>query len=687
MSLFIPRDLSWLIFNARVLQEAKDKTVPLHWRIKFLSIFSSNLDEFFRIRISNIKKSFSLSKKGMGNLYYDQPREILAKINALVAQLEIEFESVWNGILDEMALQKVFIKNTNNLTSEQQKFVINYYENEVETNIIPLLLNPKSKLPFLNDLTIYLGIKMLKNGKEPRFAIIEIPRTSSYNRFVILPSKSKGNTEIILLEDIIIYNIPHILKFLGYDNFQSYIFKITKNADFDIKSEEHKTKSLEEIVKKGVIERRLGKATRLIYEKNMDPVLIDLLIRKIKLQKSDVIIPGKHVHNFKDFINFPQVFKNSASTIKIEPFIHPDFDNYNLISDIILKKDVLLCFPYHSFRSVIDFLVEAAMDPHVEEINITAYRLAQYSKIMNALINAARNGKKVNVVMELRARFNEVENINWKQRLEIEGVRVLVGLPDEKIHCKICVIKKRINKKTLLYGFVSTGNLNETTAKLYADNMLLTSHKIIMSELLQIFSFIKNPKKSIFKKFSGFKNVLLSPGLIRAKMLDLIDTEITQVKLGKKAEIIIKLNALNDLELMLKLIEAADHGVEIKLIVRGIYSLIHKPEWKQHFKAISIIDEYLEHARLIYFYHKGDPQIYLSSADWMIRNLDARIEVAVKIDDPKIQNLILAMLNLQLKDNVKARILGENLNNDYVQSKEKEIRYQKEMYKLLKQHI
>lgn len=682
MPLYNARDISWLSFNARVLQEAKDPNVPLPLRIKFLGIFSNNLDEFFRVRVAGLKRAMELNSKITAESFFEEPQHILDKINTLVITQQDDFNAIWEGILQEMKLQNVYISTHLDLNYQQKIFVRDYFDEEVESNVIPILLDENKSMPFLQDKSLYIGIAMWKKNSHhnKKFAIIEVP-TRSNGRFTILPSTST-ETNVILLEDIIIENLPHIFSYFGFDQFSAHCFKVTKDAEFDLDNDV-RTSFVEKITK-GLKNRRKGKPTRFVFDKEIDEDLLIFLIRKLNLSKKDSIIPGQKIHNFKHFMDFPNVFKNHIQPEERSSFIHPELLNQGRVTDVILNKDVLLNFPYHSFVSVIDLLREAAMDPHVTTIHITAYRLASNSKIANALINAVRNGKEVVVMLELRARFDEEANIYWKEKFEEEGVKVLVGIPNKKVHAKLCIIKKRVKDKMTQYGFVSTGNFNEKTAKVYGDTMLMTSNPIIMADINRVFSVLKNPKRDPILALEKCKNLMVCPQLMREKIEKYIDKEIEEAKAGRKAEMIIKVNSLSDKELIKKLYEAAEAGVDIKLIIRGIFCAVNQKSFKKKIHAISIVDEYLEHARIMYFHHGGKDSIYISSADWMTRNLDYRIEAAVKINDKKLKRELLDILELQLRDNVKSRNIGKNLKNTYYKNDEKPFRSQIEIYNYLK---
>jgi len=679
---FIPRDISWLSFNGRVLQEAADENVPLSERIKFLAIFSNNLDEFFRVRVAGLKRALIFSDKEAKEIFFEKPQVILDRLNDLVIQQQQNFDHIWSEVQAEMVKKKVFIKTDEELNKKQQEFVKLYYEEVVESNVIPLMLDDARHISYLRDKSLYLGIAMHKTDweYETRFAIIEIP-THDNGRFILLPSP-KGEKHVMLLEDVIKYNLPHIFSYFGFDTFKAHAFKITRDAEFDIDNDINTT--LVEKIEKGIKNRRKGKPTRFVFDKDMDSTLVAFLIKKLNLSKKDSIIPGQRIHNFKNFMDFPNIFKSEKLPLERRSFDHPDFAGRQRISDVLVKKDVLLSFPYHTFHPIIDLLREAAIDPDVRSIQITIYRMAENSKVANALINAARNGKEVTVMLELRARFDEKHNLTWKERFETEGVKVLLGIPDKKVHAKLCIIKKRVTNKTIQYGFVSTGNFNEKTAKIYGDYCLMTSNRNIMADINKIFTALKKSKGDLSQGLKSCKNLLISPNNMRTTFLSLIDNEIAEARAGNNARIIIKINSLSDKLLIRHLYQAAAAGVKIEMIVRGIYCAVNQKKFKIPLHSISIVDEYLEHARVMYFYATGKELVYISSADWMPRNLDFRVEAAAQITNKKIKQELIDMLEIQLKDNVKARILNNKLDNTYVQNTKPPHRSQVELYKYLR---
>lgn len=679
MRSFIPRDLSWLSFNERVLQEAKDKTVPLFMRIRFLGIFSNNLDEFFKVRVAVIKRAIA-KQYSQEFTFEETPEIILEKINTKVLALQEEFENIWNNLQEEMAKKNVYILTPEELDVKQYKFVKKHYQDEVESNVIPLMLYPDQTLPYLRDDSLYLGVAMRKTmDAHPKLAVVEVP-TFANDRFVQLPGK-KNQKNIILLEDVLKINLPLIFSYFGADNFSAHTFKITRDAEFEL--EKDAKIPLDIKVAHAIKSRRKGKPMRITFDRNIDQTLLNFLLDKLQFGKKDSIIPGRKIHSFKHFMSFPNLFKEESSPKERKPFRHPKITKTQRVTDVILKEDILLSLPYHTFRPILDLLREAAMDPHVFSIKISVYRLASNSKIANALINAARNGKKVTVIIELQARFDEEKNLDWKEVFEMEGIEVLTGEANKKVHSKLCLIQKRKKKEKIAYGFISTGNFNEKTATLYGDHILMTADKEITDDIQQFFELLQNPFLTKAENFPAFNNLLVSPHNLRAPLLHFIDREIAAAKSGKKSHIIIKVNALSDHQLIDKLYEAIDAGVQIDMIVRSIYCA-KIPSFATNYRAISIVDEYLEHARVFYFYNNGEENTFLSSADWMVRNLDHRLEATVEIKNKKIKKELRKILELQLKDNVKARILNTQLNNKYVKKSGEKFQSQIEIHRFLK---
>lgn len=676
----IIRDISWISFNSRVLQEAADETVPLAERIKFLGIFSNNLDEFFRVRVATLKRMIEVGNKGHMHLEVS-PGMILEEIQEKVVEQQKEFDRIWNEILRELKKQKIFLITDKQVNKVQQQYITNYFNDEIRSNIVPLMIESIQAFPTLNDKSIYLACKMSKKDKSipQRFALVSVP-ARRLSRFIILPSKP-DEFHIILLEDIIRFCMPFIFSYFGYDVFSAHIIKVTRDAEIDIDNDV--ATSLIQKIEKGLRNRKKGKPVRFIYDKEIDASLLTYLVKRLGLSGKDNLLPGGRIHNFKDFIGFPESVFVQKNTRK-KPFLHPVLKNANRVTDVILKKDILLNFPYHSFDSLIDLLRESAIDPDVKSIKITCYRLAPRSKIVNALTNAVRNGKAVTVVIELRARFDEEANIEWKQVLEDSGVKVLIGVPDFKVHAKICLIKKIVNGRTVHYGFVGTCNMNERTAKIYGDHCLLTSDRFIMADINRIFHYLEQPKTRIHF-LRACKTLMVSPVSMRSQFIQLIDKEIKTALSKKKAGIIIKLNSLSDEILINKLYEAAKAGVEIKLVIRGIFCMLSENDkYAMPIQAISIVDEYLEHARVLIFHNGGKEKVFISSADWMVRNLDHRIEVSCPVFEKDIQAELKDIMQIQLSDNIKARKLDNELENQYINPRNtKKVRSQVDTYNYL----
>ena len=676
----IPRDISWLSFNARVLQEAADPGVPLQERIKFLGIFSNNLDEFFRVRVAALKRMIRFGDKARMHRE-ETPQRILDAIQEIVLEQQQEFSRVWEEISLEMRRVGIQLVRETELNRVQRDFVDRYFDEQVRPNVIPLMIEDIHDFPYLREKSIYLAVAMSRTDRtlKRRFSLIEVP-TQVLPRFVQIPSGKTAKHAIILLEDIIRHSLPRIFRFFRYDRFSAHIIKVTKDAEFDIDYDE--TTSYTDRIEKAVKSRRKGKPVRFIYDREIDPELLRYLIRRMGLARKDHLIPGGRIHNFRQFMDFPSsVFPGKIS--RPAPIHHQDIPDDARVTDIILQRDVMLHPPYHSFNPLIDLLREAAVDPDVRSIRITAYRLARNSRIVNALINAARHGKKVIVVLELRARFDEENNLAWKRILEEEGVQVLLGVQNMKVHAKICLIRKKSGKGSVYYGFIGTGNLNEQTAKVYGDHFLLTARKHIMADLVRVFKYLEKPGEDM-QLLSSCEHLLVSPVHMRSRLLTMIDREITEARAGRPASITLKLNALSDEELITRLHTAGLAGVKLRLIVRGIFCMrTEHAHYPVEAKAISIVDEYLEHARVMIFHQGGEEAVFISSSDWMVRNLDHRVEVAVRIEDAAIAAEIREMINIQLKDNVKARLLDDALSNEYVRDKGRKIRSQRQIHRFL----
>ena len=665
----INRDISWLAFNGRVLQEAADEENHIYDRLRFLGIFSNNLDEFFRVRVATLNRMTRTGGNKLKMHMEENPEKILASIMSIVLTQQQQFEKIYRDLVIAMEGKKIHFKTDKQLTKEQKIFVEAFFEERLHTRIVPLMIESIPSMPLLRDRSVYLACVLghSQSAMMHRYALIEIP-VGDLPRVVVLPS-AKGTKDLILLEDIVRYNLPYLFAPFGFDKFMGHLIKVTRDAELDLDNDFHS--NLIDDLEKGIKNRKKGKATRFVYDKQIDANLLEFMMKRLSLNKKDHMVPGGRIHNFKDFMDFPrEVFTDFNSRPK--PFVHPLLTQPCRIMDVISKKDVMLHFPYHSFDSVIDLLREAAIDPAVVSIRVTLYRLAKDSRVINALVNAVRNGKQVSVVIELKARFDEEANLMWKKRLEEEGVKVYIGLPEMKIHAKICVIKRREFNRTTQFGFVSTGNLNESTAKVYADHCLLTSNRQIMADINRVFDCLERPIPNL----TGLKTcrtLIPAPISMRKFFQAQIQKQISLSKRKKRGSLVVKLNSLSDDQLIHDLYDAAKAGVKSSFVVRGIFcGVMDQKSFKKQPQAISIVDQYLEHARVFIFGEEEQKQVFISSADWMVRNLDHRVEVACPIIDKEIQTELSHIMNIQLKENEKARILDAALSNQYVVPEEGE---------------
>lgn len=672
---FINREISWLYFNARVLQEAADTTVPLVERARFLGIFSNNLDEFFRVRVATMKRMLLLGKRAIA-IMGDDPAKVLKDIQRIVIQQQKLFEQIYSNIIKEFESQHIYIINEQELEAKQEEFVANYFREVVRPNLVPVMLYNKGDFPVLRDKAVYLAIKLYNTGKESEceYALIELPVAGHVPRFVELPSID-NKKYLIILDDVIRYGLHEIFSIFRFDHIEAYTIKITRDAELDIS--EDMSQSLIDKMSKGLKKRREGQTVRLVYDSSMPKDLYRFILQKNKLRQGDNLIPGGRYHNFKDFMNFPAVGGKKLMYKEKAPLPHPDFLGKISLLDVIREKDVMLTYPYQTFHYLIDILREAAMDPQVTSIKLTLYRVARNSRVINALINAVKNGKSVTVVVELRARFDEENNIYWANKLQDEGVKVIFGVQGLKVHSKLFLIKRKEGKGINLYAHIGSGNFHEGTAQVYTDVSLFTSDERITNEVDKMFGFYKNNYKR-----QTFRYLIVSPFNTRRKFLKLIDNEIKNAQSGKEAMIFLKLNNLSDREMISKLYEASNANVKIKLIIRGICSLVPGVKgMSENIEAIGIVDRFLEHSRILLFHNNGNEKIYISSADWMSRNLDLRSEVSLPVLDPQIQADLKAMLNIQWEDRVKARQQDATGSNKYLASSSaKKIRSQRETY-------
>jgi len=652
------REISWLSFNERVLQEAEDQSVPLIERIRFLAIFSSNLDEFYRVRVAALTRLTTLPK-GERNILGFSPGRILRKIQDIAIRQQVRFSETYEKvIIPQLADEKIFLLNEKQLNVSRGLFVREYFAAKVLPTLVPIMLDGVKTFPALRDKSVYLMAKLSRadNSRKARYALIEIP-TFAHSRFLVLPES--GNLRyIIMLDDVIRYCLGDLFSIFDYDVFDAFTVKLTRDAELDLDNDVNE--KFIDIMSKSLKQRRKGKPVRFVFDKDILPDMLSYLIRKIGLKRQS-LIPGARYHNFKDYIDFPNIGRASLEYMPIIPLPLVDLPLGASFFTLLKKKDILLHLPYQSFDYVVHFLREAAIDHQVKSIRITLYRLASNSRIINALINAARNGKHVVVMVELKARFDEEANIFWTNRLEEEGVTVFTQLQNLKVHSKICLIRRREGSKDIYYAHLATGNYNEKTSRIYVDQSFFTCDKRITLELHTLFREIADGTLK-----NSYQHLIVAPVDLRRRMLALIQNEIQFAKAGKAAGLTLKMNSIVDDEIIAKLYEASAAGVKIGMIVRGICCLVPgHPKFSENIKVISILDKFLEHSRIYMFNNGGKELCYLSSADMMTRNLDRRLEVAFPVYDLKLIKELRHILDIQLHDNTKARLIDASNSNTY----------------------
>jgi polyphosphate kinase len=663
------REISWLAFNKRVLQEALDASVPVLERLRFLGIYSNNLDEFFRVRVGTLNK---LIGKNLAKSLNFNPEEVLNEIYKTLKKDEYYFARAFSKIKKDLAANGVLFLHEGNLKADQLQWVKQFFNSNIRQGITPLILKDSLKFPAIKDKSIYLAIKMSQEETyKSQFSLIEIP-TDYFSRFVEVPCKDSSKKYVMLLDDIIRVNLSEIFKVFEMDTFEAFTIKVTRDAELEIDNDI--SNSIVDKLSKSLKLRKKGKPVRFIADKRIPSDLLHYILKRSQISKRNVVLSGKY-HNFKDFTKFPDFGMKHLLYDKNTPIPNFKMESGKTIFNTISNKDVLLFYPFNSFDYLLNFLREASIDPYVNEIKMSLYRLSKKSQIANILINAVKNGKKVTVVMEVTARFDEENNIYWAKQMEEEGIKVLYGNPNLKVHSKIVYITKKENNKTKYFCNISTGNYNEVTANIYSDISLFTSQPEIAKDVANVFKFLENQKPQTFKK------LMISPFSTRSIILQGIENEIKAHKEGKKGYILFKMNSLVDDQIIDKLYEASQIGVEIKLIIRGICCLIpNLPGISENIEAISIIDKFLEHARVYYFKNNPKEKLYISSADLMPRNIDFRVEVGVPIIDKLLQKKILNYLNLQLKENQKSRFHDLEMSNEMKREGIKSFRSQIEIY-------
>ncbi|TAI48312.1 polyphosphate kinase 1 [Flagellimonas allohymeniacidonis] len=667
---YINREISWLHFNSRVLQESEDKNVPLIDRLRFLGIFSNNLDEFFKVRYATVKRIVDAGKKGKSVLGGEKAKDLLEEITKIVIQQQAQSQEILLQIEEELKAENIFIIDETEINENQAEFVREYFFKKVNQELMTIILNDLTEFPLLKDTAAYLAVKMVMKDKElnassggNRYALIEIPK--GIDRFVVLPKEGEKNY-IILLDDLIRYCLDSVFTMFEYEAIGAHMIKITRDAELDIDND--LTKSFIEKISSSVEGRKISDPVRFVYDKSIDKDTLQFLKEKMNIIDTDSVIPGGRYHNRRDYMGFPSLGRTDLMYDKIEPLPVKGFSMIGSLLELIAKRDYLIYTPYHTFAYVTKFLREAALDPKVRAIKITVYRLAESSQVASALINAVKNGKQVTVQIELQARFDEQANIEYANQLKEEGVNLIFGVPGLKVHSKICLVEREEAEGIKRYGFISTGNFNESTAKIYTDYTLFTAHEGILKEMSRVFEFFETNYK-----VNKYKHLVVSPHYTKMTFNKLIDTEIANAQMGLEAYIKIKMNSLTSYKMVDKLYEASRAGVKIELIIRGVCCLIPGVEgMSENIEAISVVDKFLEHPRLFIFGNGGDPKIYISSADWMTRNLDFRVEVGCPIYDPSIKQELLDTFEISWRDNMKARVFSEEQDNAYRERQEGE---------------
>ncbi|SHG96916.1 polyphosphate kinase 1 [Flagellimonas flava] len=660
---YVNREISWLHFNARVLQESADQKVPLIDRLRFLGIFSNNLDEFFKVRYATVKRIVDAGKTGKSVLGGEKAKDLLEEITKIVIAQQARSLEILNSIEEELKKENIFIINENEVSESQAEFIHEYFFKEVNQELMTIILNDLTEFPLLKDTAAYLAVKMVMKGDESngtygrnRYALIEIPK--GIDRFIVLPKEGDKNF-IIILDDLIRFCLDSVFTMFEFESISAHMIKITRDAELDIDND--LTKSFIEKISSSVEHRKISDPVRFVYDKSIDKDTLQFLKEKMNIVDTDSVIPGGRYHNRRDYMGFPSLGRQDLMYKKIEPLPVNGFSMEGSLLEMIAQKDYMIYTPYHTFAYVTKFLREVALDPKVRAIKITVYRLANDSQIASALINAVKNGKQVTVQIELQARFDEQANIQYANQLQAEGVKLIFGVPGLKVHSKICLVEREEQEGIRRYGFISTGNFNESTAKIYTDYTLFTAHDGILKEMGKVFDFFETNYK-----IHKYKHLVVSPHYTKSTFIKLIDNEIENAQAGGEAYIKIKMNSFTSYKMVDKLYEASRAGVKIQLIIRGVCCLVPGvPEMSDNIEAISVVDKFLEHPRLFIFGNNGNPKIYISSADWMTRNLDFRVEVGCPIYDPDIKQELLDTFNISWEDNQKARVFSEKQDNAY----------------------
>lgn len=676
---YINREISWLHFNDRVLQESQDKNVPLIERLRFLGIFSNNLDEFFKVRYATVKRIVDAGKSGKSVLGGQVAKDLLEEITRVAIQLQAKSQASLRRIEQELATEHIFIIDETKVSPQQDAYVRDYFEKNVNPQLITIILNELNQFPTLKDTAAYLAVRMVLKPEAVgvatespiKYALIEIPRR--LDRFVVLPEQ-EGNNYIMMVDDVIRYCMDSIFTMFSYTEISAHMIKITRDAELDMDND--LSKSFIDKISSSVEHRKISDPVRFVYDKRIKMDTLRFLKTKMNIEETDSVIPGGRYHNRKDYMGFPSLGRQDLQYSKITPLKVKGFELSGSILAQIAKRDYMIYTPYQTYAYVVNFLKEAALDPQVKKIKLTVYRLANNSQVAAALINAAKNGKEVTVQIELQARFDEQANIEYANLFQKEGIKLIFGIPGLKVHTKVCFIEREEEEGLKRYGFISTGNFNESTAKIYTDYTLFTTHEGILKEVNKVFGFFEVPYK-----INKYKHLIVSPHYTINVFNKLIDNEIANAMAGKEAVIKIKMNSFTSYKMVDKLYEASRAGVKVQMIIRGICCLIPGVEgMSENIEAISVVDKFLEHPRVFIFGNDGDPKVYISSADWMTRNLVYRVEVGCPIYDEEIKQELIDTFDISWSDNVKARVFSAKQDNAYKDDDQDWVRSQFAIY-------
>ena len=683
---YFKRDISWLSFNYRVLLEAEDETLPIYERIKFLSIYSSNLEEFYEIRVAEHRGV--IMKKNFTEESGAEAEETLAEITEEVNRQQREYYRIFSKVLQELNRQDIYLYQDSRPEPFHEEFVHNFFNEEVFPFLSPVMIQAGDIRTFIRDRRLYLVIRMVKKSKrmaEPDYvpdyyyALMKIPY-AKVPRFIELPTH-EGKHYIMFIDDIIRANLSSI--FPGYVVESCYSIKISRDADIYLDDE--KGGNIVENIRKKVKKRKIGALSRFMYDSNMPDDFLAFICNAFGITTDDLVLGGRY-NNLQDLIKLPNPRGKELEQQVPSPMRVPFLDEMGSVFRAVKKRDILLHFPYQSFDYLIRFLMEAAFDPKVDEIKITQYRVAENSAVIKTLVSAAQNGKKVTVFVELKARFDEENNMSTAERMEQAGIRIIYSIPGLKVHAKVAVILRKDTEdgcKRRDFAYLSTGNFNEKTARIYSDMALLTSNAELITDINKVFAVLEG-------KLAGptFRHLLVARFNMVPELTRMIHREIEHVKAGRKGRIVLKMNGLHDQNMINELYNASENGVEIDLIVRGICCLVPNRPFSANIKVTRIVDMFLEHSRIWYFYNDGEEELFLTSADWMRRNLNRRIETAFPILNAEIKRNIIDILNIQLQDNVKACLIDEHLHNNFKRDDNPvKVRAQLAVYEYLKNKI